>query len=86
MKEIKTKSGLDLKIDENILDDMELFDAVAELQDGNGMLLPKIVGKVFGEQKKTVYDHCRTEDGRVPVQAVSEIVSEVFDALNGKNS
>ena len=75
-----------LTIDENILDDMELFDAVAELQDGNGMMIPKVVSKVCGDQKKAVYDHCRAEDGRVPVQAVTEIVSEIFEALNAKNS
>lgn len=85
VKEITTKSGLKLQVDENILDDMELFEAVVAMDDGDGTQLPKVVRKVCGDQKQKVYDHCRTETGRVSISAVTGIVGEILDAVKAKN-
>lgn len=81
----KTKSGFKYQIDEVKLDDMELFDLFAEV-DTNPLLFPKILSEVLGEeQKKALYDHCRADDGRVPVDTVSAETREIFSNSQIKN-
>lgn len=83
----KTKSGFEYSIDSNVMDNMELLDAVAEI-DGNPLALSKVLKMVLGdEQRKALYDHLRQEDGRVPVKAVSEEITDIFTSSgkNGKN-
>lgn len=86
VKHIKTKTGFEADIDDSCIDDMELFEAVADLQAGNALAIPAIIKKIIGDRKKDLYDHCRLEGGRVPTQAVSEEITEIFEALNAKNS
>lgn len=85
IKHIKTATGFEADIDDVCIDDMELFEAVAELQAGSVIAVPIVINKLFGDQKKALYDHCRLETGRVPTQAVITEVTEVFTALNAKN-
>ena len=86
VKHIVTKTGFELDVDEAVIDDMELFEAVADLQAGNTMTIPVIIRKICGDSKKALYDHCRLESGRVPTQAVTEEIGAIFEALNAKNS
>ena len=83
----KTKSGFEYSIDSNVMDNMELLDAVAEI-DTNPLALSKVLKMVLGEeQRKALYDHLRGEDGRVPVKAVSEEITDIFTSSGktGKN-
>ena len=78
MIEGKLKSGFEYKIEEHRLDNMELLDAISEV-DQNPMVLPKILNMLLGlEQRKALYDHLRTENGNVPIVAVSNAVAELF--------
>lgn len=88
MKKGKTKSGFEYEIDENLLDDMELIDAMAAAQGEDPTQISTVVVKVFGkEQRKRLYDHLRTEDGRVPVTDVANTITEVIESIgdDGKN-
>lgn len=85
VKHIITKTGFEMDADDSCIDDMELFDAVVELQAGNALAIPVVIGKICGENKKALYDHCRLESGRVPTQAITEEITEIFTALNAKN-
>ena len=87
MREIVLSIGLTLKIDENVMDDMELLDLLAQLDDGNGYAIPRVVEHMLGkEQKKALYDSLRV-NGRVPVTKVVEIMKELLEKLGetGKN-
>lgn len=92
MIEGKTKSGFKFKIDEMVADDMELLDALIDADVGDAIKQMKglnvILTKFLGEeQKKALYDHLRTEDGRVPVTKVSEAVVEIMGSTKKtKNS
>lgn len=84
----KTKTGFEFEYDEQRLDDMEFIEVAAAV-DENVTLLPKLLNMVLGEeQKKRLYDHLRTEDGRVPTQAVADAIEEIFGAAGdlSKNS
>lgn len=78
MKDITTASGFSATINELIFDDLELFDNLCALENRDYSVLRKTVERILGSDAKRLYDHVRTEDGRVPVTAVcSEIVEIV---------
>lgn len=82
-----TRSGFSFEVDSAIMDDMELVDALADANGKRPLAISEVVSKVFGDQKAALYDHLRTEDGRVPMTDVSAEVSDVLAALgdDGKN-
>ena len=86
MKTVTTKSGFTCELDEAKLNDMELFDALTELDAGNMSVLPKVVSKIMGESKPALYDHVRGENGIVPIEKVTAELRDVVIALGGKNS
>lgn len=88
MKKGKTTSGFKYEIDEKVLDDMELIDAMAASQGEDPTQISTVVVKIFGEdQRKRLYDHVRTDDGRVPITEVANIITEIIESLgdDGKN-
>lgn len=88
-KEITTKSGFKCKIDDVVLDDMELVEAMAASQGKDPLQITVVLDKILGEKnKEKLYDHVRAKDGRVPVKACTDEVLEIFEALDddGKNS
>ena len=80
----KTKSGFAFCIPEKRLHNMELLDALTELET-NGAVLPKVVKLLLdADAKQKLYEHVRDEDGTVPMEAV---VTEIYDIFqNGKQA
>ena len=75
----KTKSGFAYNLRDGYEDDMELLELLTEMDDGNAAVLPKVITRILGDdQKKKLYDHCRTDDGRVPMTAVAEEIAQIF--------
>ena len=84
---VTLNSGLELSLDKNALDDMELLDALVNIDDGNGYGISRAVTRLLGkEEKKKLYDSLRV-NGRTPVTAVTSALSEIFEKLGetGKN-
>ena len=82
------KNGFEYEIDDEIMDDMEMVEAVAEAQGENPLAVATVIKMALGEdQKKRLYDHIRNDKGRVPVQEAVESLTEMFEALgkDGKN-
>ena len=89
MKQIELENGFKIELDEKVIDNMELVDTLAEADEDNPLVVSKIVKMLLGEEKrKGLYDSLRTEDGRVPVESVSNAVQKIFAAFGdkGKNS
>ena len=84
----KTESGISIELEESTLDNMEVLDALSDLDEGNPLAMSRLVVKLLGKDgKKRLYDHLRTEDGRVPASAVESTIMELFQSINaGKNS
>ena len=81
-----TSTGFEYTIpEENI--DMELLDALAEVDDGNVLASSKACTLLLGkEQKKALYNHVRNEKGKVPPAAlIAELMDIVKNAKDGKN-
>ena len=84
----KTESGFSIELEESALDNMEVLDALSDLDEGNPLAMSRLVVKLLGKDgKKRLYDHLRTEDGRVPASAIESAIMELFQSINvGKNS
>lgn len=88
MKKGILKNGFEFEVDENVLDDMELIDALSESQGENPLAISEVTKKLLGkEQRKRLYDHLRRDNGTVPIEEVSDAVVEMIEALGeaGKN-
>lgn len=82
-----TRSGFRFEVPEDIADNMELFEAFCDLDGGDERAIVPVCRIVLGGQKKALYDHLRTEDGRVPVTKVVEEVGQILAAVkDGKKS
>lgn len=76
-----TKNGFVFEITDERADNMELIDALADVDDGNLLAVSKVLTLLLGpEQKKKMYDFVRTEDGIVSAQTVSEMIVEILAA------
>ena len=76
-----TKNGFAFEIKDERADNMELIDALADIDDGNLLAVSKVLTLLLGpEQKKKMYDFVRTEDGIVSAQTVSEMIVEILAA------
>ena len=82
-----TRSGFAFEVDEDVASDMELFEALCDLDDGDATAVVPVCRIILGKQKKALYDHLRTESGRVPVEKVYEEIADILLALkDGKKS
>lgn len=82
----KTSSGFEYEIEDHILDNMELVDAIVEVDENLGAISKVVKMLLNKEQKKKLYDHLRTENGNVPLMAVANEVAEIFENnQQGKN-
>ena len=82
----KTKSGFSYEITDAALNNFELLDVMAEV-DNNPLLVPKMLKLLLGEKgKKVLYDHVRNDDGTVPTEKIKEEILEIFKSeSNAKN-
>lgn len=85
---ITTRSGFSCDLPDATLDNMELVDALAEMQsDSDTLAVSSVLRLLLGnDNRKALYDHLRV-DGRVPIEEVTAEISDIFAALGqaGKN-
>lgn len=88
MRSGKLSNGFEYKIDEKVLEDMELLDALYESQTTQPLRIAEVITKVLGkEQKKALYDHVRNKEGRVPPDEIEKALAEIFESSeDSKNS
>lgn len=79
-----TENGFKFSINDKALNNMELVEAIAEV-DHNTLLLPRVLKLLLGEeQKKALYDFVRDPDGTVPMDQVATEVEAILHALGEK--
>ena len=88
----KTKSGFEFQYEEEVMNDMEVMDAIIEIETGETELnklrgYTTVLSKILGtDGKKKLYDHVRTESGRVPIEAIdNELIEIISSSKDGKN-
>ena len=82
-----TTSGFKFEVKDAVLDDMRLIELMSQ-SIKNPMVFPELIEKLLGaEQKEALYKHLESEDGRVPVKAIADAVTDIFNSFGetGKN-
>ena len=87
-RKVKTRSGFECEVDENVLNDMEIIDLALEAdEDEQNQLIiyGKLIRKILPDDtKKRLYDHIRDESGRVPPDKLLEELTDMFNDINKK--
>ena len=79
---VKTESGFECDFERDAFNDMELLEAVENMDNGEAMAFLPFVRKLFApEDKKRLYDSVREPDGRVPVEKIGQVIGEIIKAL-----
>lgn len=75
----KTKSGFEYEIPEENLNNYELLEALAEVEE-NPLIMPKTIKLLLGEeQAKKLKDHVRKKNGIVPTDKLSKEIQDIFE-------
>jgi len=84
MKQIATKCGFTLEIDENALDNMEVIDALAEAQDDNPLMFSKAILLLIGKkQRSDLYGAIKESKGgsNVTVEDITGVFEDIIEQL-----
>lgn len=75
----KTKSGFKYEIPDEAMNDMELLDILTSVSEGEIQEMTKAADKLLGkEQRLKLYEHIRTDDGRVPIDKFEAELGDIF--------
>ena len=77
---VTTKSGFTAEIDQGAVDDIELIEDLARIDQGDLLAVSSGLKRLLGEQqKKALYDFCRDpKTGRASLTKVSAVLMELF--------
>lgn len=77
-----TVRGVELKLSTEVFDDLDLLDAMDQIQEGNGMKIATALRRVAGEQYNEVREALRDkETGRIPLESAAEFFTEALQAV-----
>jgi hypothetical protein len=85
----KTSTGFKFEIPDEALDDMEVLDALIDLDAGEPSgLKTAMIGLIGADGKKALYEHCKKENGRVSVELVMNEFKQILESMpkSAKNS
>lgn len=84
---VELESGYCCELEEKVLDNMELLERLVEVEEGKPASMISALDMLLGqEQRMALYDHLRTDDGRVPIRAAARVMVEIIRGARGKNS
>lgn len=82
---IKTKTGFEVTVKDNITDDMELMDDLMDIYTRKSANVKEVVNRMIGDaQRKKLYEHCRGKDGVVSAQKVLVETEDIFIKATNK--
>ena len=74
----KTSSGFEYEISEDVVNDYELLENLAELE-ANPLILTTVIKQVLGvEQAEKLKDHVRNNRGTVPIDKITNEILDIF--------
>lgn len=78
-----TSTGFKFDADENIMDDVEFLERLAEAMTVNGFEMFPILEELLGKDgKKALYEHVRNEKGKVSLDRLNDELGEILSALS----
>lgn len=81
------KNGFQFDIPDENMNNMELVDALSEIEDDNPLAISKVANLMLGKkQKKALYEYIRTDKGNVPIDKATNCLMEIMTYKSeGKN-
>lgn len=77
-----TRTGFEFEVDKDQLTNAEFLEKFSEMQHGDSLMVFELLAVTLGkDQKKKLYDHCRNEKGMVPVEALTDELTDIFGAM-----
>lgn len=78
MKTVKLTNGFEVKVEPDELNDMYFVEALADIE-SDVLALPKVMKMMLGdEQKKALYKSLEDENGRVPIETITDAITEIM--------
>lgn len=74
----KTKTGFAYEIKDEVMDDMELVEALAKTATDPSAIIDVIERILGAEQKKALYEYSRQKDGHVSIAACEAELEEIL--------
>lgn len=76
-------AGMTLTVDPAAMDDFELLDELARLDDGEAVRMPRVLRKLLGDKQMVVAMECLRDDdtGRVSLEVGAQFVRDLMAAL-----
>lgn len=79
---IQTSAGFEWDMDPAVMDDILVIEDLAALDQGDLLKVPEVLRRLLGEPgKRALYEHLKTEEGRVSISAVSAALAEIITAM-----
>lgn len=83
---VNTKSGFTCEVDEDALNDWEIVEKLVAAQGRDYSAMISVIKDLLGaEGYDAVKDFVRTDNGRVPIDKVSELFFEILSAAGEQN-
>ena len=84
MKNIRLDSGLNLKVHDEVVKDYRFFEDLSDLNEGNPFAIRRVLNRLLDpDEKEKLMKHFEN-DGFVPTEKITEVVSELFVKLGSE--
>lgn len=85
--ETVTINGITVKVDRSYMENFDVLELLADLEDGVASATPRLLRVVFGDEEwKRIKGEIRKANGGIlPADAVSDFVTKYFNVTQAKN-
>ena len=78
-----TVRGVTIEISADVMDDFELLDDLARLDDQDPSRMPALLRKLAGDKYRELLETARDKDtGKVTIEAGGALIGEIFEAID----
>lgn len=82
-----TSSGFAFKLEDEVLDDYELLEALVDIDGGNASKVVLALRSLLGEEQyEAAKNHLKKTVGKTKTTDMVKILMEIIEAAKGKNS
>lgn len=84
---MKTSTGFEFELAEDVLDNWEMLEQLAEIDSGNTGAVVGAAKTLLGDSYERLKDHVKSIHGRVSIKAMTKEMEDIFNSVKaGKNS
>ena len=78
----RLKDGFEVKLNEEVLNDWEFLEVLADIDEGEGGLIVKAARMLLGKDGvKMLKEHIKDENGKVPADVMANALLELMNSV-----